>query len=72
MITTGPSDTTLDSVGTEPTIDSAGVLYFGTAAGKIFAIITDSGGTLAPSAGSTWPRVGYDNCNSSNTALGCQ
>jgi hypothetical protein len=65
-------DTTLDSVTTEPTLDSSGVLYFGTQGGKVYALITDSGGPLAPSAGSTWPRVGYDNCNSSNTAFNCQ
>ena len=35
-------------------------------------IITDSGGPLAPAAGSTWPRVGFDNCNSSNTSFSCQ
>jgi hypothetical protein len=59
------------ALGTEPAIDSW-VLYFGTTGGKVYAIITDSGGTLAPTPGSTWPRVGYDNCNSSNTAFNCQ
>ena len=50
------------------------MLYFatGTALGEVYAIITDSGGPFAPSAGSTWLRVGYDNCNSSNTAFTCQ
>ena len=67
-----PSDTTLDSVGTEPVIDANGVLYFGTLAGKVYALITDSPSPLAPVPGSTWPRVGYDNCNSSNTGFSCQ
>jgi len=67
-------DTTVDGLTTEPVIDSTGVLYFatGTANAKVFALITDSTGPLAPVAGSTWPRVGYDNCNSSNTAFVCQ
>jgi outer membrane protein assembly factor BamB len=65
-------DTSLDSVTTEPTLDANGVLYFGTQAGKVYALISDSLGPLAPTAGSTWPRVGYDNCNSSNTTLNCQ
>ena len=72
IATTSPTNTVLDSVGTEPTFDSSGTLYFGTAAGKVYAIITDAAGPLSPSAGSTWPRVGYDNCNSSNTAFSCQ
>jgi hypothetical protein len=67
-----PTDTRLDSVGTEPAIDDDGVLYFGTLAGKVYALITDSDGPLVPLAGNTWPRVGYDNCNSSNTAFNCQ
>jgi len=76
---TGPpavaaTNTTVDGLPTEPVIDQAGVLYFATATttGKIFALFTDSGGPLAPAAGTTWPRVGYDNCNSSNTAFNCQ
>ena len=69
---TGAIDTTIDSVTTEPTMDSSGVIYFGTNAGKIYALITDSAGPLAPTAGTTWPRVGYDNCNSSNTGFSCQ
>jgi hypothetical protein len=71
-ITAGPSNTLIDGTGTEPTIDTSGILYFGTPAGKVFAIITDSGGTLAPVPGSTWPRVGYDNCNSGNTSFVCR
>ena len=70
--TTTLIDTTVDSLATEPVIDSSGVIYFGTAAGKVFALITDSGGPLLPVAGQTWPRVGFDNCNSSNTAFACQ
>jgi hypothetical protein len=66
------TNTLIDSVSTEPTLDASGALYFGTQAGKIYSIITDSNGTLAPVAGSTWPRVGYDNCNSNNTAFSCQ
>ena len=67
-------DTTVDGLTTEPVIDATGVLYFatGTASAKVYALITDSTGPLAPVAGSTWPRVGYDNCNSSNTAFVCQ
>jgi outer membrane protein assembly factor BamB len=65
-------DTTIDSVSTEPSLDNTGVAYFGTNAGKVFAIITDSNGSLPSSPGTTWPRVGYDNCNSSNTAFSCQ
>ncbi len=72
VISSGPTDTLIDSLGTEPTLDASGVLYFGTQAGKVYALITDSGGPQLPSAGSTWPRVGFDNCNSSNTAFVCQ
>ena len=64
-------DSTLDSITTEPTIDGSGVMYFGTVGGKIYALITESTGPLAPSS-NTWPRVGFDNCNSSNTAFTCQ
>src|SRR5262249_44057451 len=60
--TTGGATTVVDALGTEPTIDSNGVLYFATGLAKVYAIITDSGGPLPPAAGSTWPRVGYDNC----------
>jgi outer membrane protein assembly factor BamB len=73
--TTAPViDTTVDGLTTEPVIDANGVIYFatGTANAKVFALITDSPGPLAPVAGSTWPRVGYDNCNSSNTSFACQ
>jgi len=70
---TGVGTTTLGTaVATEPTIDANGVLYFASQAGNIYAIITDSTGALPPSPGSTWPRVGFDNCNSSNTAFSCQ
>jgi hypothetical protein len=65
-------DTTVDSVTTEPTLDATGVMYFATLGGKAFALITDSAGPLAPVAGTTWPRTGYDNCNSSNTSFNCQ
>jgi len=67
-------DTTVDGLTTEPVIDGTSVIYFatGTANAKVFALITDSGGPLAPVAGTTWPRVGYDNCNSSNTSFNCQ
>jgi hypothetical protein len=68
------TNTTVDGLPTEPVIDANGVLYFatGTSTAKVFALITDSGGPLAPVAGTTWPRVGYDNCNSSNTSFNCQ
>ena len=56
---------------TEPTIDAAGTMYFGDGAGNVFALITDSGGPLPPTAGSNWPRVGFDNCNSGNTSFNC-
>jgi len=68
------TNTTVDGLPTEPVIGASGVLYFatGTSTAKVFALITDSGGPLAPVAGTTWPRVGYDNCNSSNTSFSCQ
>jgi hypothetical protein len=73
---TGNGTASLSSVTGEPTIDAsaanAGTIYFGDSSGNIFALITDSGGPLAPTAGSTWPRVGFDNCNSGNTSLSCQ
>jgi outer membrane protein assembly factor BamB len=76
---TGPpavpaTNTTVDGLPTEPVIAANGVLYFatGTSTAKVFALITDSGGPLAPVAGTTWPRVGFDNCNSSNTSFTCQ
>jgi hypothetical protein len=69
---TGPSTIPISSVTTEPTIDGNGTIYFGDSAGDVFAVITDSPGTLAPTAGSNWPRVGFDNCNSGNTSLTCQ
>ena len=69
---TGTSGVNISSVTTEPTIDSTGDMYFGDSAGNVFAIITDSPSTLAPVAGSTWPRVGFDNCNSGNTAFACK
>src|SRR5262249_46040749 len=72
QIASGGATTVVDALGTEPTIDSNGVLYFATGLAKVYAIITDSGGPLPPAAGSTWPRVGYDNCNSSNTSFNCQ
>jgi outer membrane protein assembly factor BamB len=51
----------------EPTLGADGVLYFGTASGQVFAIATDSKGFAVPST-SNWPRVQFDNCNSSNTS----
>jgi len=72
----GNGTASLSSVTGEPTIDAsaanAGTIYFGDSSGNIFALITDSGGPLAPTAGSTWPRVGFDNCNSGNTSVSCQ
>ena len=72
---TGNGTATLSSVPGGPPIDAsvvnAGTVYFGDSSGSIFALITDSGGPLAPTAGRTWPRVGFDNCNSGNTSFGC-
>jgi hypothetical protein len=53
----------------EPVIDSSGTLYFGDSAGQLFAIITDSPATNTSGG---WPRVGFDNCNSGNSAFSCQ
>jgi len=57
-----------NTIGTEPTLATDGTLYFGADNGSVYAIITDSTtGTVAPSA-ANWPRIGFDNCNSGNSA----
>lgn len=70
---TGQGSTALNNnvVSTEPTIDATtGIVYFGQDA-NLYALITDQG-PAAPSAGADWPRTGFDNCNSGNTAFSCQ
>jgi hypothetical protein len=70
--TLGGVSVAIAALGTEPTIDSSGTLYFG--AGTItYALITDSTGAVTPVGGSNWPRVGFDNCNSGNSSYSnCQ
>jgi outer membrane protein assembly factor BamB len=68
---TGPVGVTLSGIGTEPTIDGNGILYFGQDSGNVYALITDVG-AAAPAVGNDWPRTGFDNCNSSNAAFICQ
>ena len=51
-----------------PTTDQAGVLFFGADNGNFYAIMTDSAGSFVPTAGTDWPRVGFDNCNSGNSS----
>ena len=64
--------------GSEPTIagpstDQAGVLFFGADNGNFYALMTDSTGSFVPTAGTDWPRVGFDNCNSGNSSyINCQ
>jgi len=54
--------------GSEPTLDPTGVLYFGADNGHVYALMTDSGGAAVPTAGTNWPRIGFDNCNSGNSS----
>ena len=61
-----------NAITTEPTVDASGTIYFGDSSGDVFALITDSGGPLPPTAGTNWPRVGFDNCNSGNTSFSCE
>jgi hypothetical protein len=68
----GSSSIAISAPTTEPALDSAGTAYFGDAAGSVFAVITDSATTFTPTVGKDWPRVGFDNCNSNNTAFNCQ
>jgi outer membrane protein assembly factor BamB len=68
---TGPVGAVLSGIGTEPTIDGNGILYFGQDSGNVYALITDVG-AAAPAVGNDWPRTGFDNCNSSNAAFICQ
>jgi len=68
---TGPIGAVLSGIGTEPTIDGNGILYFGQDSGNVYALITDVG-AAAPAVGNDWPRTGFDNCNSSNAAFICQ
>ena len=58
----------ISALGTEPTMDSGGTLYFG-AGTVVYAVISDSvSGPVTPTGGTNWPRVGFDNCNSGNTS----
>jgi hypothetical protein len=66
----GPLGLTLSGAGTEAAIDGNGILYFGNG-GNLYALITDVG-SPATGFGKDWPRTGFDNCNSSNTAFTCQ
>jgi outer membrane protein assembly factor BamB len=68
---TGPIGAVLSGIGTEPTLDGNGILYFGQDSGNVYALITDVG-AAAPAVGNDWPRTGFDNCNSSNAAFICQ
>jgi hypothetical protein len=68
---TGPTDPALAlaGVGTEPSLDSNGFLYFGQDSGNVYSIITEGLSPTPPAAsGASWPRVGFDNCNSGNSA----
>jgi hypothetical protein len=71
---TGPTSVALSGVGTEATIDSNGIVYFGQDSGNVYALITDVVGDTTPPTGlgADWPRTGFDRCNSSNTAFSCQ
>jgi hypothetical protein len=65
--------TALASVATEATLATDGTLYFGDAAGHVFALISDS--SPLTSGAADWPRTGYDNCNSNhagNSGFVCQ
>jgi len=66
---TGLAAAPLAGVGTEPTIDDNGILYFGQDSGNVYAIITD-GATVAPpaGAGADWARTAFDRCNSANAS----
>ncbi|MFL5310920.1 MAG: hypothetical protein ACJ79H_10750 [Myxococcales bacterium] len=64
----GASNVTFTGPGSEPTMDSSGVIYFGADNGNVYALMTDSGGAAVPTAGTNWPRVGFDNCNSGNNS----
>jgi hypothetical protein len=73
LMTPGGASVAIAALGTEPTMDSSGTLYFG--AGTIaYALITDSAaGPVTPVGGTNWPRVGFDNCNSGNSSYtNCQ
>jgi len=60
----------LAGVGTEPTLDDNGILYFGQDSGNLYAIITDGTSTPPPAgSGADWPRVGFDRCNSANSSF---
>ena len=71
---TGPAAAPLAGIGTEPTIDDNGIVYFGQDSGNVYAIITD-GATVAPpaGAGADWARTAFDRCNSANASYtGCR
>jgi hypothetical protein len=71
--TPGNVSVAVAALGTEPTMDSSGTLYFG-AGSVVYALITDStSGPVTPVGGTNWPRVGFDNCNSGNSSYtNCQ
>jgi len=61
------TDVSFTGFTSELAMGSDGTLYFGADNAKVYAIMTDSGGTFAPS-NTSWPRVGFDNCNSGNSS----
>jgi hypothetical protein len=68
----GAGPAALARVVGQPSFDATGTLYVADVAGTVFALITDSPAPLAPAAGSTWPRAGFDGCNSGNSAATCR
>jgi len=69
---TSPS-TRMSSIGTEATLGSDGILYFGDSVGHLYALFVDD--TPLATAAGDWPRTGYDNCNSNhsnNAGFVCQ
>ncbi len=68
----GANDVGFVGGGPEPTIGPDGTLYF-VDGSKVYAIQTDTGASVVPTSGSNWPRVAFDNCNSSNSSYtNCQ
>ena len=67
----GSTGFALAGVGTEASLDSNGIVYFGQDSGNVYALITDVG-TPAAAVGADWPKTGFDNCNSGNASFSCQ
>jgi len=69
-VVTADAAVALAGVGTEPTLDDNGILYFGQDSGNLYAIITDGTATPPPAgSGADWPRTGFDRCNSANRSF---